>query len=86
MNNGTALTADNHQSNCGNQDTVENHVTFFAERKEVYMTGNPWNVIEIPEPYTITGTTQVSFSTELLIASEVNAICWDQDKTYGNQN
>jgi len=85
MNNGTALTADFYQSNYGNQDTLENHVTFSADGKEAYMTGNAWKVIEIPEPHTTTGTTQVTFSAELLQGAEVNAICFDEDKTFGNQ-
>jgi len=75
----TALTEP--ESYGGSQD---NTGTLTVDNTRVVIDGNAWKAFKI-EPYEVKFHTKLTFSAELVQAAEINAICLEEDKTYGNK-
>jgi translation initiation factor IF-1 len=78
-----ATSITNAESYGGGQDHT-GIVSLSEGGKVAELAGNAWKAFKI-EPYDIKYHTKLTFSAELIEASEVSAICLDVDKTYGNQ-
>ena len=80
---GADATSDSAVSYGGSQDHTGT-VTFSDGDKTATFAGNAWKAYKI-DAYEVEYHTTLTFSAELTQAAEVNAICFDQDTSYGNQ-
>jgi hypothetical protein len=68
----------------GNQDTPSNQYDISDGGNTITFNGNMWRAF--PVDIEITKNTVLSFEFEVIQEAEVNAICLDEDTTYGRQN